>query len=189
MPVGVGQQVAQAAQQLDQAGKALEQMQFQGAPGDGNEQGQQGEGEGEGEGQGSQAGSESGQESAADALKQAAQSMRQAAEKAGANQQGQGKGQGQGQKQGQPSNQGAPGNQSSDFGNDGEAAASANNMDLDLEGFTGRNWGELPGTLKSDLLESSRRTTDGDYSRLVRRYFQDISKSRQPQLNSPQLKK
>ena len=39
-----------------------------------------------------------------------------------------------------------------------------------------RNWGELPGELKTEILQAAKRKPDGDYARLIQKYFEEISK-------------
>ena len=184
VPAEVGEQVAQAAQQLNAAGEMLNQM---GAPVPGNQQpGQEESGDqsdsqkqakdgGEGEGQQPK----SGQKSTSEALRQAAQSMRQAAGQMAA---GQSKPQqGNSQQQPQQSSNGS-GSEASDFGSS-QQLSDLLELQSDLSNMTKRDWGQLPGELQTELLDSSHKRTSGEYSRLVRRYFNDISKKRSPELN------
>jgi hypothetical protein len=102
--------------------------------------------------------------------------MRQAARQMGLDQQSQANGQ---------SAQGSPGGNPGDGQSGDEGGQDFTNLpdsQFNLQGNL-RNWGQLPGTLKSELLESTRRTTDGDYAKPTRRYFQDISKSRSPEIS------
>ena len=100
--------------------------------------------------------------------------MRQAAQQMGLSPSGSGQNGEDG-----PSQQ--PGNLAGEFGGQGL------NSLAELEGLlgevSGRDWGQLPGTLQSELLESARQRTDGEYSRLIRRYFQNITRARSPELN------
>ena len=68
----------------------------------------------------------------------------------------------------------------SDFGNADEARIVE--LENHLKGLTTRNWGELPGSLKTEILQATRKRPDGDYSQLIRRYFDEISRSQQPEL-------
>ncbi len=189
----IGEQVAQASRQLNAAGEMLQKL---GAPKPGSEGDQQGEGQpGEGEssskeskdggdGKGQQQGDnpqQSGQKpSTADALRQAAQSMRQAS--------GQQGGKSQSKQQGEPSQQApqqsgtSPGGESSDFGTT-QQLAELMQMQVDLSNMSKRDWGQLPSELQTELLESSQKKPTGEYQRLIRRYFNDISKARSPELN------
>lgn len=186
----IGEQVAQASRQLNAAGEMLQKL---GAPKPGSEGDQQGEGQpGEGEssskeskdggdGKGQQQGNnpqQSGQKpSTADALRQAAQSMRQAS--------GQG-GKSESKQQGEPSKQApqqsgtSPGGESSDFGTT-QQLAELMQLQVDLSNMSKRDWGQLPGELQTELLESSQKKPTGEYQRLIRRYFNDISKVRSPE--------
>lgn len=188
VPAEVGEQVAQAAQQLSAAGEMLNQM---GTPVPGSQQpgeeesGDQSDsqkqamdgGEGEGQQQGQQP--KSGQKSTSEALRQAAQSMRQAAGQMAA---GQSKPQlGNSQQKPQQSSNGS-GSEASDFGSS-QQLSDLLDLQSDLSNMTKRDWGQLPGELQTELLDSSHKRTSGEYSRLVRRYFNDISKKRSPELN------
>jgi hypothetical protein len=190
VPGEAASQVSEAMQQLADSGEALENIgPLEGVPGDpmgegqsqaqspmgqamqsqpGQQPGQNQPGEGQpGSGNPQPAGSES--------LKNAAQAMRQAAKQMGLDQKSQSQGQ---MAQGQPG--GDPGDgQSGDEG--GVDDTSLVDPDNALNGKT-RNWGKLPGTLKTELLESARRTTDGDYAKPTRKYFQDISRARPPEV-------
>ena len=79
----------------------------------------------------------------------------------------------QGQQGGNPAD-----GQSGDFGN--EDLANIVDPDFNLNGQA-RNWGQLSSKLQTELLESARRSSDGDYARLIRQYFRDISKTRPPE--------
>ncbi|QDU38413.1 hypothetical protein Mal4_27400 [Maioricimonas rarisocia] len=50
-------------------------------------------------------------------------------------------------------------------------------LEAHLEQMTSRNWGELPGTLQTEILQSSRKRPRGDYARLIRLYFESISRA------------
>lgn len=189
----IGEQVAQASRQLNAAGEMLQNL---GAPKPGSEGDQQGEGQpGEGEnsskeskdggdGKGQQQGDnsqQSGQKpSTADALRQAAQSMRQAAGQSGKS---------ESKQQGEPSQQApqqsgtSPGGESSDFGTT-QQLAELMQMQVDLSNMSQRDWGQLPGELQTELLEASQKKATGEYQRLIRRYFNDISKARSPELKN-----
>ena len=65
-----------------------------------------------------------------------------------------------------------------DFGNTDEARIVE--MENHLKGLSTRNWGELPGTLKTEILQAARKKPDGDYAKLIRRYFDEISRTQKP---------
>jgi len=47
---------------------------------------------------------------------------------------------------------------------------------------SGQNWGQLPGSLRTEMLESGKRQQDPEYAPLIRRYFDDISRTRSAEL-------
>ncbi|REJ72126.1 MAG: hypothetical protein DWQ29_21935, partial [Planctomycetota bacterium] len=57
-------------------------------------------------------------------------------------------------------------------------------LELHLQELSTRDWGELPGTLQTELQSSSRRRPQGDYARLIRLYFDEISRRQSPELES-----
>ncbi|QDT33443.1 coiled-coil domain-containing protein [Thalassoglobus polymorphus] len=193
VPAEVGTQVAQASRELKQAGEMLQQL---GKPTPGTKGDQDGdpeEGEasqdqpmdgGEGEGQQKEGDpSQSGQQpSSSEALRQAAQSMRQAAGKSGMSQSQQKTG--DSDQQAQESSSGS-GNEASDFGST-QQLAELMQMQIDLSNMSKRDWGQLPGELQTELLESSQKKASGEYQKLIRRYFNDISKARSPEMKPQQ---
>jgi hypothetical protein len=50
---------------------------------------------------------------------------------------------------------------------------------------TGRNWGELPGHLRTEILQMSRGRYRDDYARLIRLYFQEIASGTPARGNRP----
>lgn len=194
--------VAQAAQQLNQIGQQLANDQGQAGeqgqpgqqPGDMPPEGQSNAGEGnnnaspmEGEPQQANAETQNGQQQgsqgngpskASDSLKQTASNLRQAMAQFGMP-----SGQKPGKPNGKPSTQEAKGSQEgenmSDFGNSDEARIVE--LENHLKGLSTRNWGELPGSLKTEILQAARKKPDGDYAKLVRKYFDEISKTQRPE--------
>lgn len=190
VPGEVGEQVAQASRQLNSAGQMLQQMgaPVPGTPGDqssedgqpqSSEQQAMNGGESEGQQPGNEPQSGGQQMSPSEALRQAAQSMRQAA---GQMKMPQSKQQPRDSQQQPQSSSSGSGNQASDFGTD-QQLSDLVKLQSDLSNLTKRDWGQLPGELQTELLESSQKKSSGEYSRLVRRYFDEISKSRAPALN------
>ncbi|MCH2587539.1 MAG: DUF4175 domain-containing protein [Planctomycetales bacterium] len=49
-------------------------------------------------------------------------------------------------------------------------------LEAELSRLSGRAWGRLPGTLKTEILQAARRDPNGDYARLIRFYFEEISR-------------
>ena len=175
--------VAQAAQQLNEIGQQL--ANDQGQPAEGQQPGEGAPMPGEGQpGQNGQppegpAGQPpGGPPKASESLKQTAANLRQAMQQFGM-QPGQQPGQ-SAQQPGQPSQQpgSQPGQNESDFGNTDEARIVA--LENHLKGLTTRNWGELPGSLKTEILQAARKKPDGDYAKLIRKYFDEISKTQRP---------
>ncbi len=190
VPGEVGEQVAQAAQQLNAAGEQLAQLGVpekvaqSGAEGQNQTQGKT-PGKGKGEGEGDPMQGESGQQgeqgmpqsgsSPAESLRQAAQSMRQAAGQMGL---------ARSKQPGQPGGSSGEGSQPGDgseepgeFGTD--QLAKLIELQNDLGKVTQRDWGQLNSEVNTDLLEASQKNPQGDYARLIKRYFQDLSKSQE----------
>jgi hypothetical protein len=190
VPGEVGQQVAQAARQLSEAGRQLAQFgqpmgepQPEDAPSEAPDDAQQAMGDEPADGE-PLPGGEDGQlaeMSAAEALRQAAQSMRQAAGELGRSMSQPPSQSDQQPGEDSPSSDG--GDEANEFG--GEQLARLLELEVELGQMTQRDWGKLTGELETELRESSQRRPDGEYARLIRRYFQEISKSRTPGLTSP----
>jgi hypothetical protein len=49
-----------------------------------------------------------------------------------------------------------------------------------LEPFQGRSWGELPGELKTQLLQDARAYFGEDYAPIIQQYFEQITERRKP---------
>jgi hypothetical protein len=49
-----------------------------------------------------------------------------------------------------------------------------------LKARAARNWGELPGELKSELQQRTQSRPDADYAPLIRMYFDEISRRPSP---------
>ena len=88
---------------------------------------------------------------------------------------------------GQPGQPGKPGGKSGQKGQNRGANETPRIVDLDthLKALSTRNWGELPGTLRTEILQSSRKRPDGDYARLIKLYFDEISRG-QPSESVPE---
>ncbi|MGE3818713.1 MAG: hypothetical protein AB7I30_04710 [Isosphaeraceae bacterium] len=130
-----------------------------------------------GEGQGNQPG----------ALAQARQAMKGAAEKLQdaadqqSNGQSQGEGKGQAQGQGQKGTEpGGPANANANAEPKGRRAGVAAPTSLGalkdmIRARTGRAWGELPGHLRDEILQTSQGRYRDDYARLIQLYFREIA--------------
>ncbi|MCA9117876.1 MAG: hypothetical protein KDA79_22550, partial [Planctomycetaceae bacterium] len=57
-------------------------------------------------------------------------------------------------------------------------------LEAELRPQQARQWGELPGTLKTEILQGSRNVPRGDYARLIRLYFEEVARSRQENRDS-----
>lgn len=199
--VEAAQQLRQAGEMLAQnsqpkppsATGAAEDGKSQGSPAgaspESNGQPQPGEQQASGEqsgagstssGQPGEAGSQ-GQQSLA-SLQQVAQSLAQAARQLSGQKPGPSSkaGRAQSGNQNQP---GEPGTQQSSSGGSGESGYGGVDgvdlvqLQLELANLSGRNWGELPSTLRTEILQGAQRTTHADYARLIELYFQEISES------------
>jgi hypothetical protein len=60
-------------------------------------------------------------------------------------------------------------------GQAGRASADLDQLQALLRSQTGRTWGELPGHLRTELLQQSQGRYRDDYSRLIRLYFREIA--------------
>lgn len=131
--------------------------------------------EGQSENNSGQQGKSESEQRASDQLKQTAANMRKAMSQFGLPNGEPGKpssgGKSESQQDSQATNQ-------SDFGNTDEARIVE--LENHLRGLTSRNWGELSGSLKTEILQATRKKPDGDYSQLIRRYFDEISRSQSP---------
>jgi hypothetical protein len=59
------------------------------------------------------------------------------------------------------------------------AAPSAGTLtEADLKALAGRPWGELPGELRTRIVQDMRARYGEDYSRIIRRYFQQIAETK-----------
>jgi hypothetical protein len=43
--------------------------------------------------------------------------------------------------------------------------------------MAGRKWGELSGTLQTEILQASQKKPNSEYGELIRQYFKEIAKS------------
>jgi hypothetical protein len=110
---------------------------------------------------------------AQNAMEQAAQSLRQAAQQL-AQQQGQQPGQQQGQQQaqqpGQPNSRQPTGDGRADGG-----APDLRAFEKDLQKHGGKAWGELPGELRTRVIQDMKARYGDDYGRIIKMYFEDIA--------------
>ncbi len=113
---------------------------------------------------------------ATSSLQQVAQSLNQAAQQLGLTpgqaQQGASSQSAAANAQGNP----APEGESSDFG--ARETVRLTDLEVQLRNISARNWGELPGQLQTEILESARRRGGGDYGKVIQRYFEEVSRAR-----------
>lgn len=204
-----GQQVAESAQYLHQAGEQLAQLGQPARQTDPNkpgnqeqekaEQGTQPDPQAAGEkdpreqspdstnGQQGQGNSQSVQQSeesssaASQSLREAAKNMREAAQQMGLAQNSQRSNKSNQNQPGRNTNE-STGTSPSESASDGEAHLQ--DLEHSLGRMSNRNWGKLPGNLQSELIESAQRRRDAAYGNLIRRYFEDISRTRPAELNT-----
>jgi len=165
MPAQPAEDITQAMQQMQQAQQQMQQdqnqQQAQNQPGDGK----------------------SGQQGASEKMQQAADSLSQATESL---QPGQGQQQSrrsQGQRSQQTGQAGAPGTTAGGSGSNAPADELAE-LREEFEKLSGRHWGELPGKLRTEILESALNRPGGDYANIIRHYFRELAKTKR-QRTSP----
>ncbi|MDB5338921.1 MAG: hypothetical protein JWN70_4540 [Planctomycetaceae bacterium] len=131
--------------------------------------------------------SQNAMQSAAQRLQRAATALRQA------NAQWQSKGSGGKPQAGEPE-EGAPGAggrgvPSEKEGNGkpglaGDADVDTANLARLKKRLAGRKWGELPGTLQTEILQAAQKKPNSEYGELIRQYFKEIAKT-QPATTAP----
>lgn len=115
---------------------------------------------------------------AAESLKRAAESLSQAAtELKSKAQQGSDPGKGQ-QSQTASKNMAQGKGQGESEGGGAQTNVDFSELKIKLQAMSDRNWGELPGQLDTEILQGSRTRTDPEYARLIKHYFEAISKSK-----------
>lgn len=194
VPGEVGQQVAAASDQLEQARQGLSQAKFDdlqtassrqpgNRPGSqgkktsdkGNPRGQQkGQGKSPGQQPGKQAGQDAGQgplARTAGQLRRAARSLARASRKL---QPGKPQDNNAVAAPGQddPTSRDTKGN----TGTGSSVAMELKRLEAQLQRLSGRAWGRLPGSLKTEILQAARRDPNGDYAKLIRYYFEEIAR-------------
>ncbi|WP_437191269.1 hypothetical protein [Planctomicrobium sp. SH527] len=131
---------------------------------------------------GQQQGSEKSRgEATSTTLREAAQGLRRAAHQMGISA-NQSKGEQQEPQQNGKESQQSTSNDASSSAFNGQAHLQM--LEKSVGNATGRNWGKLPGKLQTEMIESSLRPRDPTYRGLIRRYFEDISKTRAPELET-----
>lgn len=105
-------------------------------------------------------------EQASNAMQQAANALQQVAQSLGqqvpANQPGQ-----------QPGQQ--PGSQPGETGPMEGGTPTAQNLPPELQKFAGKRWGELPGELRTRIIQDVKARYGDDYARIIKLYFEQIA--------------
>ena len=158
---GLPQNLADLARQLAQQSGEPQQGEGQsGQPPEGGAEGQPQEGSQDGSsGSGSQPGGQSKMQQLAESLQQAAQSMAKASQQ---------------MQPGSESESGSGGGEGSGGGAPDSELSSARLDDL-LKQRAGKNWGQLPGTLSTEMLQTGPDQKQSDYENLIKQYFQRIA--------------
>lgn len=126
----------------------------------------------------------------AQSLKQAAQALARAAQQSqpGRSPGGPPSGSGQPDAQGQPGGQQASADGQSQPGGEGGGAgggsgtgaqveADLSRLESELKKLSGRDWGQLPGHLRTEIIQAARRRPNSDYSKLIKLYFEEIART------------
>jgi hypothetical protein len=107
-------------------------------------------------------------------MQQAAQSLQQAAQSL-AN---------QGQQQGQPGQPNQP-NTNGRTGASGAGEPDLTAFGLDRTKFAGKTWGELPGELRTKIVQDMKAKYGDDYARMIKLYFEQIASTYRPAAPPP----
>ncbi len=99
-------------------------------------------------------------QSAQDAMQQAAQALQQAARQMA-----------QAQQPGKP----AATTQVSKMGASGQGRPDPSLFDKDLKQYAGKSWGELPGELRTKILQDMKARYGEDYARIIKLYFEELA--------------
>jgi hypothetical protein len=60
----------------------------------------------------------------------------------------------------------------------GAAPSPGTLTEADLRALAGRPWGELPGELRTRIVQDLRARYGDDYGRIIQRYFQQIAETK-----------
>lgn len=104
-------------------------------------------------------------------LKQAAQQLQQAANQLQPN--ASPEGEQQGDPDSQPSTEGAASQQQ--IAKPG-ASTDLERIETELQRLKKRNWGQLPGKLQTEIMQSRQKNPNGEYGPLIKRYFESIAR-------------
>lgn len=62
-------------------------------------------------------------------------------------------------------------------GNGASAGLAPDQLEAELRQLAGRDWGKLPGHLRTEILDAARRRPHGEYAKLIKLYFKEIAKA------------
>jgi len=82
----------------------------------------------------------------------------------------------QGRNSKQTGEAGSPGDSAG--GGSNSPGANLDDLQADFERLNRRRWGELSGTLRTEILESAAHSPEGDYAPLIKRYFRELARPR-----------
>ena len=68
-----------------------------------------------------------------------------------------------------------PGTQGGNQGTGAQAAVDLRQLESQLKSLSGRDWGQLPGHLRTEIIQAARRKPNSDYAKLIKHYFQEIA--------------
>jgi hypothetical protein len=100
-------------------------------------------------------------------MRQAAQSLDQAAQRIGQGNQGDG----QRDARQRTASDGAPATSMSP----GAGDPNASSLPPDVQKYVGKKWGELPGELRTRILQDVKAQYGDDYARIIKLYFEQIA--------------
>ncbi|HEX4589301.1 MAG TPA: hypothetical protein VH120_05195, partial [Gemmataceae bacterium] len=156
----------QAAEALDRAARQAEQSaRMSHQPGQPNGSPQAGQQVQKAQGQMKQAQNQLGQgqaQQAGGSMQQAANSLQQAARQMGQ------RGEPQGPREG-----GRP----AEVATQGKGTPTAAELPKDLEKYAGKKWGELPGELRTRIVQEMKAQYGDDYARVIKLYFEQIAEN------------
>jgi hypothetical protein len=84
------------------------------------------------------------------------------------------------QQPGQPMQPGEPrpGQSTGDIGVNASGAPDLSMFEKDLKQYAGKSWGELPGELRTRIVQDMRSRYGDDYGRIIKLYFEQIADTR-----------
>jgi hypothetical protein len=65
-------------------------------------------------------------------------------------------------------------NQPAVAANQGKGTPTANDLPKELQKYAGKKWGELPGELRTRIVQDMKAQYGDDYGRIIKLYFEQI---------------